>query len=588
MDNTSLQLNKINTEAETKENKRSQWAKKAEYFLAVAGNIVGLGNVWRFPYLCYKNGGGVFLVPYLFFMITCGVPLFLMETALGQYTRKSGIISWRNICPLFKGIGYAGLMIIFYTAIMYIIILAWALFYLFHSFSKVLPWASCSNTWNTATCEEFHKSSLSTNWTKLENATSPAVEFWDRRVLNISGGIDELGSLNWEMALCLLLAWIICYFCVWKGVRSVGKVVYFTVSFIYIMLIILLVRGLTLPGAKDGIIYYLYPEPSRLADPQVWMDAGTQIFFSYAICIGNLITLSSYNKYTNDCYKDCIHLCLLNSGTSILAGFAVFSTLGFMAYEQGVSINEVAESGPGLIFIVYPYAISMMPLPQLWTFCLFLMIFLLGLDTQFTILEIIMATAKDMFAHLLQKERRLQGLLLLICISLYILELPMISEGGIYIFQIIDYYGCSGRCYLFIAIFQSICIGWIYGADCFFENIEEMIGYRPRPFIKYCWMIFTPVLCSGTFIFSLVDYIPLKYNTYVYPAWGYVLGWILSLSSVTFIPLWMLFGLFRAKGTLCERFHSLCKSRLQQSKSKIRVKMDATELYLRCEDNEKQ
>uniref|UniRef100_A0A8C4XCG9 Transporter n=1 Tax=Erpetoichthys calabaricus TaxID=27687 RepID=A0A8C4XCG9_ERPCA len=144
-----MQLNKINTEAETKENKRSQWAKKAEYFLAVAGNIVGLGNVWRFPYLCYKNGGGVFLVPYLFFMITCGVPLFLMETALGQYTRKSGIISWRNICPLFKGIGYAGLMIIFYTAIMYIIILAWALFYLFHSFSKVLPWASCSNTWNT-------------------------------------------------------------------------------------------------------------------------------------------------------------------------------------------------------------------------------------------------------------------------------------------------------------------------------------------------------------------------------------------------------------------------------------------------------
>uniref|UniRef100_A0A8C4XCW5 Transporter n=1 Tax=Erpetoichthys calabaricus TaxID=27687 RepID=A0A8C4XCW5_ERPCA len=529
MDNTSLQLNKINTEAETKENKRSQWAKKAEYFLAVAGNIVGLGNVWRFPYLCYKNGGGVFLVPYLFFMVTCGVPLFLLETALGQYTRKSGIISWRNICPLFEGIGYAGLMIIIYTAIIYIIILAWALFYLFHSFSKVLPWASCSNTWNTATCEEFHKSSLSTNWTKLENATSPAVEFWER-VLNISGGIDELGSLNWEMALCFLLAWIICYFCVWKGVRSVGKVVYFTVSFIYIMLIILLVRGLTLPGAKDGIIYYLYPEPSRLADPQVWMDAGTQIFFSYTICIGNLITLSSYNKYTNDCYKDCIHLCLLNSGTSILAGFAVFSTLGFMAYEQGVSINEVAESGPGLIFIVYPYAISMMPLPQLWTFCLFLMIFLLGLDTQVNV----------------------PGLLLLICISLYILELPMISEGGIYIFQIIDYYGCSGRCYLFNAIFQSICIGWIYGADCFFENIEEMIGYRPRPFIKYCWMIFTPVICSGTFIYSLVDYIPLKYNTYVYPAWGYVLGWILSLSSISFIPLWMLFGLFRAKGTLCE------------------------------------
>ncbi|KAG2465974.1 S6A13 protein, partial [Polypterus senegalus] len=201
------------------------------------------------------------------------------------------------------------------------------------------------------------------------------------------------------------------------------------------------------------------------ASSTVWMDAGTQIFFSYTLCIGCQTTLSSYNKYTNDCYKDCIYLCLLNSGTSILAGFAVFSTLGFMAYEQGVPIDEVAESGPGLIFIVYPYAISMMPLPQLWTFCLFLMVFLLGLDTQFMTIEIIMATTKDLFAHLLQKERYLQALLLLICISSYLLGLPMLTEGGIYIFQIIDYYGCSGTCFLFIAIFQSIGIGWIYVND---------------------------------------------------------------------------------------------------------------------------
>uniref|UniRef100_A0A8C4SV92 Sodium- and chloride-dependent GABA transporter 2-like n=1 Tax=Erpetoichthys calabaricus TaxID=27687 RepID=A0A8C4SV92_ERPCA len=528
---------------EIKENNRSQWAKKAEYFLAVVGNIVGLGNIWRFPYLCYKNGGGKGIFR----------AILVLKLTLGQYTRKSGIISWRSLCPLVEGIGYAGLIIIIYSAIIYIIVLAWALFYLFQSFSTVLPWASCNNTWNTATCKEFDKSGLSANRTEVENATSPALEFWDRRVLNISAGIDELGSLNWEMALCLLLAWIICYFCVWKGVRSVGKVVYFTVSFIYIMLIILLVRGLTLPGAKDGIIYYLYPEPSRLADPQVWMDAGTQIFFSYTLCIGCQTTLSSYNKYTNDCYKDCIYLCLLNSGTSILAGFAVFSTLGFMAYEQGLPIDEVAESGPGLIFIVYPYAISMMPLPQLWTFCLFLMVFLLGLDTQFMTVEIIMATTTDLFAHLLQKERRLQALLLLICIFSYLLGLPMLTEGGIYIFQIIDYYGCSGTCFLFIAIFQSIGIGWIYGADRFFDNIEDMIGYHPGYFIKCCWSFFTPVICICTFIFSLVDYTPLKYNnTYVYPTWGYVLGWLFCLSSIIFMPLWMLFRLFWAKGTLCE------------------------------------
>ncbi|MGH0187113.1 UNVERIFIED_CONTAM: hypothetical protein FKN15_023850 [Acipenser sinensis] len=241
--------------------------------------------------------------------------------------------------------GYAGQLIVVYSSIYYISILAWALFYFFHSFSWELPWASCRNTWNTGTCVEFDKQNLTSNWTVPKNATSPAMEFWERRVLKISGGIEEVGSLHWEMTLCLLLAWIICYFCVWKGVKSTGKVVYFTATFPYLMLVVLLIRGLTLPGAMDGIIFYLYPDPARLADPQVWMDAGTQIFFSYEICVGCLTALGSYNKYNNDCYKDSVYLCLLNSGTSFVAGFAIFSVLGFMAYEQGVPISEVAESG---------------------------------------------------------------------------------------------------------------------------------------------------------------------------------------------------------------------------------------------------
>ncbi|XP_034781319.2 sodium- and chloride-dependent GABA transporter 2-like [Acipenser ruthenus] len=203
---------------------RGQWASKTEFILAVAGQIVGLGNVWRFPYLCYKNGGGMFFVPYLLFLVFCGIPLFLLETALGQYTSQGGITAWRKICPLFEGMGYASQLIVVYTIIFYIIILAWALSYFFHSFSWELSWASCRNTWNTGTCVEFDKQNLTSNWTVPKNATSPAMEFWERRVLKISGGIEEVGSLHWEMTLCLLLAWIICYFCVWKGVKSTGKV----------------------------------------------------------------------------------------------------------------------------------------------------------------------------------------------------------------------------------------------------------------------------------------------------------------------------------------------------------------------------
>uniref|UniRef100_A0A8C4X2U1 Sodium- and chloride-dependent GABA transporter 2-like n=1 Tax=Erpetoichthys calabaricus TaxID=27687 RepID=A0A8C4X2U1_ERPCA len=553
MEETQLQINKRKPKPGKMVHKRGHWARKAEYFLAVGGDIVGLGNVWRFPYLCYKNGGGESaFFPYLFFLVTCGVPLFLLETSLGQYTRKSGLTCWRKICPLFEGIGSANLIINAYFNFTYIIILAWAFFYLFYSFSKELPWASCNNTWNTVHCKEFDKN-FSTSSEELENSTSPAMEFWERRVLNISGGIEVLGSLHWEMALCLLLTWIICYFCIWKGVKSTGKVVYFTATFPYVMLLILLVRGLTLPGAKDGIIFYLYPEPSRLADPEVWMEAGTQVFFSYAVCFGGLTALSSYNKYNNDCYKDCIYLCLMNSGTSFLAGFVVFSTLGFMAYEQGVPIKDVAESGPGLIFIVYPNAISMMPLPQLWAFCLFLMVILLGLDTEFVSLETFMTIAMDMFPILLKNKRMKQVVLVITCILSFMIGLLMVTEGGVYIFYLVEHYACSGTCLLFIAIFETICIGWVYGADHLYDNIEDMIGYRPWPIIKYCWTFLTPVICMGTFIFSLVDYTPLKYNnTYVYPSWCYVLGWLLSLSSIMLVPLSMVFRLIVGKGNLNE------------------------------------
>uniref|UniRef100_A0A1A8MPM9 Transporter n=1 Tax=Nothobranchius pienaari TaxID=704102 RepID=A0A1A8MPM9_9TELE len=134
---------------------RGQWASKAEFLLAVAGQIIGLGNVWRFPYLCYKNGGGVFFVPYLLFLVLCGIPLFLLETSLGQYTSLGGVSAWRTICPLFGGLGYASQVMILHGCVYYIVILAWALFYLCYSFQAELPWSHCNNTWNTnASCNE--------------------------------------------------------------------------------------------------------------------------------------------------------------------------------------------------------------------------------------------------------------------------------------------------------------------------------------------------------------------------------------------------------------------------------------------------
>ncbi|XP_051247825.1 sodium- and chloride-dependent GABA transporter 2-like isoform X1 [Dicentrarchus labrax] len=571
--------------SEEKMEERGQWSNKIEFILSVAGSIIGLGNMWRFPYLCYKNGGGAFLIPYLIFLFTCGVPVFFLETALGQYTSEGGITCWRKISPLFEGLGYGTQVIVTLLNFYYIIVLAWGIFYLSFSFSWDLAWSSCNNSWNTGNkcaskcirtstnvfdtfknfyipppenCVEFQRRNTSINQTINLNITSPVIEFWERRALRISPGIDQMGSLNWDLALCLFIAWVMCYFCIWKGVKSTGKVVYFTATFPYVMLIVLLIRGLTLPGAGIGIKFYLYPDLGRLADPQVWMDAGTQIFFSYAICLGALTALGSYNKYNNNCYRDCLSLCFLNSGTSFVAGFAIFSILGFMSYEQNVPISEVAESGPGLAFIAYPRAVSMMPFSPLWAALFFIMIVFLGLDSQFVCVESLVTAIVDMYPAVFRRKNRRELFLLGVSLFSFFMGLIMLMEGGMYVFQLFDYYAASGMCLLFMAIFETVCIAWVYGADRFYDNIEDMIGYRPGPYIKYCWLFFTPATCIGTFAFSLIKYTPLKYNNeYVYPWWGYVIGWLLALASMVCIPLWMVYKISTTQGTFRERIQLL-------------------------------
>uniref|UniRef100_A0A8C5CDN8 Transporter n=1 Tax=Gadus morhua TaxID=8049 RepID=A0A8C5CDN8_GADMO len=554
---------------------RGQWASKTEFLLAVAGNVVGLGNVWRFPYLCYKNGGGAFLVPYMVFVVTCGVPLFLLETSMGQYTQEGAITVWRKLCPLAEGIGYGGQVVLLYSCITYPVILTWALFYLIFSFSYELPWASCTNYWNTDKCVSFSLGNGAVGWNNQTNSTSASTEFWDRqRALSISGGIEEVGSIRWELVLCALVVWVACYFCIWKGVRSTGKVVYVTATFPYLMLLILLIRGLTLPGAMNGVVYYLYPEPSHLLDPQVWMEAGAQIFFSYSIGVGSLTVLGSYNPYYNNCYRDCLWLCLLNSCTSVVAGFAVFSVLGFMAEMQNTPIDQVAESGPGLAFVAYPQAIAMMPLPQLWAVCFFIMIILLGLDTQFVALEVVMTSVIDLFPKVLRKAGRRELLLLLFCFVCFCSQLVMVTEGGMFVFQLFDYYACNGACILCLCVFEAFALGWIFGAERMYDIIEDMTGVRPNWFFKQCWRYLTPLVSLVSFIYSMVDYQPLTFNRwYVYPTWAYTLGWLMALSSMILVPGVTLIKLATVPGTLpqvkgrfCRVFYTTCTQHKSQSK----------------------
>ncbi|XP_060086172.1 sodium- and chloride-dependent creatine transporter 1-like [Ylistrum balloti] len=531
-----------------------------DFILACVGMAVGLGNLWRFPYLCYKNGGGAFLIPYLMFIVLGGVPVFMLEMGLGQYMSLSGYKAWK-ICPLFQGIGISNAITCLCANIYYIMVLAWSAYYFVLSLKAVLPWSDCHNEWNTHRCMSYNEDINITALTNMSlpksNGTvvDPAVEFWERGVLQLTTDITEGGGIIWQLALSLAVVWIMVYFCVWRGVKWTGKVVYFTAIFPYVILSILLVRGLTLDGAREGVVYYIKPDLSRLADIQVWLDGGTQVFFTYAIALNQIITLGSYNKFTNNFYRDAIFVACINSGTSLVGGFAVFSVLGFMSKQHNIPISDVANAGPGLAFITYPNAVTQMPISPLWAALFFLMILLLGLDSQFVGVESVITAFMDVFPNFSRKGNRRLFIVAVYCLMSFLVGLSMVSRGGMYIFQLFDYYSASGMVLLWSVFWEVVAIAWVFGADRFYDAIEMMIGSRINPYLHFCWKYITPVICMGLLLAKLIMFRPLKYNkTYEYPTWAQGFGILLALSSMVCIPIYAIFKLATTEGTLVKRW----------------------------------
>ncbi len=226
------------------------------------------------------------------------------------------------MCPLFKGVGYAGAMIAFWSNSYYIVVLAWSNFYLWNSLTfKRLPWETCDNSWNTANCSlSIYNLNVSGQNYLSKSRDSPSLEFWRNRVLAMTDSLENQGSMRWELFICLAITWIICYFCIWKGINLTGKIIYFTSTLPYLLITILLVRGLTLDGALDGIKYLFIPDWSLLKSSEVWIDAVTQIFFSYGLGVGAIVALGSYNNYNNNLIRDAFTLVLFNEGTCLLSG----------------------------------------------------------------------------------------------------------------------------------------------------------------------------------------------------------------------------------------------------------------------------
>ncbi|KAM7420413.1 hypothetical protein PAMA_014908 [Pampus argenteus] len=441
------------------EEERETWGKKIDFLLSVIGFAVDLANVWRFPYLCYKNGGGV---------------------------------------------GFTVILISLYVGFYYNVIISWALFYLFSSFTGELPWVNCNNTWNSPNCSDWADNSTVSDIYKA----TPAQEYFERGVLHIqdSNGIDDLGRPRWQLTSCLGVVIVLLYFSLWKGVKTSGKVVWITATMPYVVLTVLLLRGVTLPGAIDGIKAYLSVDFMRLCDAKVWIEAATQICFSLGVGFGVLIAFSSYNKFSNNCYRDAIITSSINSLTSFFSGFVVFSFLGYMSHKHNVALDKVARDGAGLVFVIYPEAIATLPGSSVWAVIFFIMLLTLGID----------------------------------------------SAGGMYVFTLLDHFA-AGTSILFGVLIEAIGIAWFYGVDRFSDDIEEMIGQRPGRYWRLCWKFVSPCFLLFMVVVSFATFNPPSYGSYTFPPWANVVGWCLAISSMTMVPLYAIYKLCTLPGKFCDR-----------------------------------
>jgi len=484
-----------------------------------------------------------------------------------------------QLVPILQGVGYATMTIVFWLDIYYCVIIAWTLFYLINTIITIPnpPWQECGNDWNSEYCVDDTMNKTEKSLLPINKTKSSVEEYWDRRVLNITGtSMSDLGGINLDLLVTLTLAWIIVYLIIYKGLHSSGKIIWFTALFPYFVMGILLIRAITLEGAVDGLLLYITPDWSKLLTSECWIDSATQIFFAYSIGTGALPALGSYNKFYHNCVKDTVITCIVNTATCLLAGTITFSILGHMAFNQGVDVKSVVNSGPGLVFVTYPEVVLKLPGGSIWALVFFFMLVTIGIDSEFCLVESLVTGMLDMWPDKLRPHRRLFTACL--CVLLFLLGIPMATNGGAYVFQLIDFYGASGIPILWCCFFQTIAIGWIFGVKRFAGCVEQMTGFRPNQYWLITWSIIAPAVMGIIFLFYLYDFEPVKYGTIEYPNWAHVIGFMMSASSMLWIPGYAIYYLATGEGTIKQRFNRGLTPDIQTQRHKLASK--ASQLHL--------
>lgn len=467
------------------EEQRENWGTRGGFVLAAVGSAVGLGNLWGFPYKLYSYGGGAFLIPYIVALVCIGIPMLILEFSLGHFTQRAAPDAFARANKKLEFAGWWGIILGFVIITYYPVLLGYCFSFMGYSIQGIfnggqLPWAGEG-------IEGVENAKSFFNETYLEKIEAPA-----------------LGAIRTNILLPLVIAWVAMYFCIFKGVKLVGKIVWLTVPLPWLMLAVLAVRGLTLPGSMKGLVFYLDPVWSELARPTTWRFAFGQVFFSLSLAFGVMITYASFLHRKSDINNNAAIIGLADFGTSFIAGLAIFATLGGMAFVtaqagNAVEVENVVDAGPGLTFVAFPYALAQLPGSAWWSFIFFFTLVTLGIDSAFSITESVLAAIVDKTGW-----KR--------CIVLPVMSLIGLAFGLVYITQgglnwlgIIDGFINGTWGIAFLGLLECVLLGWLYQVDTLRTHANERSDFHLGKWWNYAIRIFIPIVLGTLFLWSLID-----------------------------------------------------------------------------------
>ena len=486
------------TTESTEAKRRGAFSSRRVFILAAIGSAVGLGNIWRFPYVAYENGGGAFMIPYLVALLTAGIPFLYLDYALGHRTRGSAPLAFRRISKKTEWLGWWQVGICFVIAVYYAAIIAWSLQYTIFSVDK---------KWGADPEGYFFGDFLE------------AADITDGLTLDVVPGVLIPLALTWIAVIAIMALGV------QKGIGATSVVF---IPVLFIAFVILVVRALFLPGAVDGLDALFTPNWEALTHAGVWAAAYGQIFFSLSIGFGIMITYSSYVGRKTDMTGSGAVVGFANSSFELLCGIGVFSALGFMAQAQGVAVDDVAADGIGLAFVAFPTIINEAPAGALIGVLFFASLILAGITSLVSISEVVISAVRDKF------EMSRVGATLAVTLPAAIVSLFFFSTTtAIYVLDTADKF-INSFGILLVAVVSMLVLAWAVRTLPVFATHLNEYGSVP---VRMWWIVLisaiTPAGLTVVLVKEFIDTIEKPYEGY--PDWLLnSAGWGLAAAVIVF------------------------------------------------------